>query len=74
MARWREQRSLFGEILNWMLSGYSVTDLLARGFSEADVTLVHNRLSSTHWKRKLPTVALLSTATIGESYLRPVDY
>jgi NAD+ synthase (glutamine-hydrolysing) len=62
------------EILNWMLSGYSVNDLLARGFSEADVTLVHKRLSSTHWKRKLPTVALLSTATIGESYLRPVDY
>ncbi len=62
------------EILNWMLSGYSADDLVARGFAAADVKVVHKRLSSTHWKRKLPTVALLSTATIGESYLRPVDY
>lgn len=62
------------EILNWMLSGYGVQALIERGFNEADVNLVHKRLSSTHWKRKLPTVALLSTATIGESYLRPVDY
>jgi NAD+ synthase len=36
--------------------------------------LVTKRLDSTHWKRKLPTVAMLSGAAIGESYLRPVDY
>ena len=35
---------------------------------------VRNRLERTHWKRKLPTVALLSHTAIGESYLRPVDY
>ncbi len=62
------------ELLNWLLSGYSPTDLVARGFAEAEVALVYKRLSSTHWKRRLPTVAMLSSSTIGESYLRPVDY
>ena len=28
----------------------------------------------THWKRRLPTVAMLSATAIGEYYLRPVDY
>ncbi|MGH7606184.1 MAG: NAD+ synthase [Gemmatimonadales bacterium] len=40
----------------------------------ADVELVRKRLDSTHWKRKLPTVAVLSQTAIGEFYLRPVDY
>jgi len=35
---------------------------------------VTKRLDSTHWKRRLPTVAMVSEAAIGESYLRPVDY
>ena len=38
------------------------------------VEIVRARLDGTHWKRRLPTVALLSSAAIGESYLRPVDY
>jgi len=62
------------EILNWMIAGYKPAELIARGFSEADVALVRKRLESTHWKRKLPTVAMLSPTAIGESYLRPVDY
>ncbi|MEO5815210.1 MAG: NAD+ synthase [Gemmatimonadaceae bacterium] len=62
------------EILNWMLSGYGEADLIARGFDVAQVALVKKRLSSTHWKRRLPTVAMLSSSAIGESYLRPVDY
>jgi len=45
-----------------------------RGFSEGEVELVRKRLDSTHWKRKLPTVAVLSQTAIGEFYLRPVDY
>ena len=61
-------------LLNWMLNGYGEADLLARGFDAADVSLVRKRLSSTHWKRRLPTVAMLSSSAIGESYLRPVDY
>jgi hypothetical protein len=35
---------------------------------------VKKRVESTHWKRRLPTVAMLSPTAIGESYLRPVDY
>ena len=62
------------ELLNWMLNGYSEKDLFDRGFDAGEVALVRKRLSSTHWKRRLPTVAMLSTSTIGESYLRPVDY
>jgi NAD+ synthetase len=62
------------ELLNWLLSGYSPDDLAARGFDEKEVALVFKRLSSTHWKRRLPTVAMVSSSTIGESYLRPVDY
>ena len=61
-------------LLNWMLNGYTEADLLARGFDASDVALVRRRLSSTHWKRRLPTVAMLSSSAIGESYLRPVDY
>jgi NAD+ synthase (glutamine-hydrolysing) len=44
------------------------------GFSPEEVALVRGRLASTHWKRKLPTVAVLSQTAIGEFYLRPVDY
>jgi NAD+ synthetase len=44
------------------------------GFSKEEVELVRKRLDSTHWKRKLPTVAVLSQTAIGEFYLRPVDY
>ena len=62
------------EILNWFLAGYRPAEVVARGFSEADVRLVEKRLASTHWKRRLPTVAMLSPTAIGESYLRPVDY
>ncbi|MBA3672481.1 MAG: NAD+ synthase [Gemmatimonadaceae bacterium] len=62
------------ELLNWMLSGYSADDLVARGFNADEVGLVRRRLSSTHWKRRLPTVAMVSGSAIGESYLRPVDF
>jgi NAD+ synthetase len=61
-------------ILNWLVSGYSPAALAARGFDPNKVELVRKRLAGTHWKRKLPTVALLSPTGIGESYLRPVDY
>ena len=62
------------EILNWIIAGYRPQELVARGFNEAEVTLVAKRLASTHWKRRMPTVAMLSPTAIGESYLRPVDY
>jgi NAD+ synthetase len=62
------------EILNWLVSGYRPEEVVSRGYDAAEVEVVNRRLSSTHWKRRLPTVAMLSTAAIGESYLRPVDY
>ncbi len=62
------------EILNWLVSGYSPAVLGARGFDPAKVELVRKRLAGTHWKRKLPTVAMVSATGIGEAYLRPVDY
>jgi len=61
-------------ILNWLVSGYSAADLVARDFDANEVEIVRRRLDGTHWKRKLPTVAMLSQTAIGESYLRPVDY
>jgi NAD+ synthetase len=62
------------QILNWLVNGYSTGDVEAHGFTRAEVELVWRRLSKTHWKRKLPTVAMLSSSAIGETYLRPVDY
>jgi NAD+ synthase (glutamine-hydrolysing) len=62
------------EILNWLLHGWTRDELLTKGVDAEAIRLVTKRLDSTHWKRKLPTVAMLSGAAIGESYLRPVDY
>ncbi|NUO64032.1 MAG: NAD+ synthase [Gemmatimonadaceae bacterium] len=61
-------------ILNHLLSGYTPAEIVARGFPAAEVEIVRKRVDGTHWKRKLPTVAMLSHSAIGESYLRPVDY
>lgn len=61
-------------ILHWILLGYKAPEIMALGFEEAEIRLVRQRLDSTHWKRRLPTVAMLSGTAIGEYYLRPVDY
>ena len=45
-----------------------------KGSTKEEVEIVRKRLDSTHWKRRLPTVAVLSQTAIGEFYLRPVDY
>lgn len=65
--------ALADEVLNWILHGWSAGELVARGMDAAAIERVTGRLESTHWKRKLPTVAMLSGSAIGESYLRPVD-
>jgi NAD+ synthase (glutamine-hydrolysing) len=62
------------QILQWLLSGFSAEEVTARGFDAKAVQTVRKRLDSTHWKRRLPTVAMLTGTAIGESYLRPVDY
>ncbi len=61
-------------VLHWLLKGYTVDELKRDGFPESEVDCVWRRLSTTHWKRELPTVAMLSSTAIGEFYLRPVDY
>ncbi|MGE5759854.1 MAG: NAD+ synthase [Gemmatimonadota bacterium] len=61
-------------ILYYLIRGYGPEELVSRGFDAKVVDLVHRRLESTHWKRRLPTVAVLSQTAIGEFYLRPVDY
>ena len=61
-------------ILHGMVRGYGRGALLRAGFDEGAVDIVQRRLQSTHWKRELPTVAVLSSSAIGEFYLRPVDY
>ena len=61
-------------ILHWILLGYRSAEIEILGFSGAEIALVRKRLDSTHWKRRLPTVAMLTGTAIGEYYLRPVDY
>ncbi len=61
-------------ILSLILLGYDDARIAARGFSAAEVALVRRRVDGTHWKRHLPTTAMLSDTAINEFYLRPVDY
>jgi len=62
------------QILHWLLSGYGPGDIASLGYPAEEIALVKGRLESTHWKRRLPTVAMVSQTAIGEYYLRPVDY
>lgn len=66
--------ALADEILVLMMQGYERDQVLAFGYSERDVDLVIKKVSGTHWKRKLPTVAMTSVTSIGEYFLRPVDF
>lgn len=61
-------------ILHFMTLGYPKSKLLELGFPPEEVELVWRKVDGTHWKRRLPTVAMLSAGAIGEYYLRPVDY
>ncbi len=62
------------QILHLILSGYRDANIVERGFAPSDVALVRRRVDTTHWKRHLPTTALVSATAINEFYLRPVDY
>jgi NAD+ synthetase len=61
-------------ILAQLLAGYSDDQLIECGFDANDVALVRRRVDSTHWKRHLPTTAMLTNTAINEFYLRPVDF
>ena len=61
-------------ILSQILCGYRDAQIAAVGFDPREVGLVRRRVEGTHWKRHLPTTALVSGTAINEFYLRPVDY
>jgi NAD+ synthetase len=61
-------------LLDKLLLGYADAQLVEHGFSPGEVALVRRRVDATHWKRHLPTTAMLTNTAINEFYLRPVDY
>ena len=61
-------------ILAAMLQGFDDDQIVRMGLGADEVRLVRRRVDSTHWKRHLPTTAMLSSTAINEFYLRPVDY
>ncbi len=61
-------------MLEMLLRGFSDANICRAGFTAGELDLVRRRLDSTHWKRRLPSVAMVSQTAIGEYYLRPVDY
>ncbi|MBS3933985.1 MAG: NAD+ synthase [Truepera sp.] len=61
-------------ILAHLMAGYEEAYLLSLGFSESELALVKGLVARTHWKRKPPISAVISSTAIDEFYLRPVDY
>lgn len=61
-------------ILVHLIKGVAPDALVRRGFSEPKVRLLVAKVAGTHWKRHLPTVAMLTDTSINDYYLRPVDY
>jgi len=61
-------------ILAYLLGGFTAARLVDIGFPASDVAIVKKRLDSTHWKRHMPTTAMLSATSINDYYLRPVDF
>ncbi len=61
-------------ILQGLLEGFTPNELASAGFDGDAVDLVIRKLNGTHWKRRLPSVAMVSSTSIGDFYLRPVDY
>ncbi len=61
-------------ILFYLLRGFTEKRLIEMGFPAQDVAIVKKRVDTTHWKRHLPTTAMLSSTSINDYYLRPVDY
>lgn len=61
-------------ILFYLLRGFSVERLERMGFSPEKIQLVKGKVDSTHWKRHMPSTAMLSNTSINDFYLRPVDF
>ncbi|MGE0000918.1 MAG: NAD+ synthase [Fimbriimonadaceae bacterium] len=65
---------LADRMLLHIVRGANVERLVELGFELAAAELVVGRHDRTHWKRHLPTNAVLSDTAVGVGYLRPVDY
>ncbi|HWG84382.1 MAG TPA: NAD(+) synthase [Deinococcales bacterium] len=61
-------------ILHHYLKDYPDSYIESLGFTPEEIKRVKDRVNSTHWKRSLPTNAMVSGTAIGEFYLRPVDF
>ncbi len=61
-------------ILEHYLKGYPDDYLERLGYEPREIRRVKALVNSTHHKRHLPTVAVLSTTAINEFYLRPLDF
>ncbi len=61
-------------ILEHYLKGYPDRYIEGLGFSPAEIRRVKELVNKTHYKRHLPTVAVLSSTAINEFYLRPLDF
>jgi NAD+ synthetase len=64
---------LADQILSRHLAGLGRERIVRDGFRPEDVELTLNRVAKSHWKRRMPTAAMLSDTAINEYYLRPVD-
>lgn len=61
-------------ILEHYIKGYPDQYIVGLGYTEQEVKRVKQLVNRTHWKRALPTVAVVSTTAINEFYLRPLDF
>lgn len=61
-------------ILLHLINGAGREALLRWGFAERDVFLVEKKIAASHFKRHMPTVAMLTDSSINDYYLRPLDY
>ncbi len=61
-------------ILEHYLKGYPDAYIEALGYRPEEVRRVKELVNRTHYKRHLPTVAVVSTTAIHEFYLRPLDF
>lgn len=61
-------------ILHHYLRAYPDSYIERLGFTPDEIARVKARVNTTHWKRALPIVAMVSGTAIGEFYLRPVDF
>jgi len=61
-------------ILSRLIAGWTAEEIADAGATPQHIAIAASRIAATHWKRRLPTTAMVSDTTIGEWYLRPVDF